>query len=526
MKQLLFLFFLLLGSSAFSQNHNISEGSLFDGEPYLAINPANSEHLVVAWMGYVDINDRIQIKTQTSFDGGDSWSTPIALPHFVEGYTSADPSIDFSAAGDVLICYVDFTGILSNPIQGALLVTKSDDEGLTWSVPVEAVNIDVDAPRRPIDRPWMVIDRSSGPHQGNIYITSMNASGAIAPFHPYVSISTDGGNSFTWKDLDGPDWLSGNIIFQPMPSPDVSADGTLHAIYPSFLISQQLLPQYVLASSSDGGQTFEYKSVLASLGTVTGDFEDAKKGQLCRVNPANSDHIVLVYLDSSNEELDVFMTETMDAGENWSTPVRLNDDPVGNDRMQDLIWADFDLDGDLVVSWRDRRNATGSLFDTATEIWATYRSKDSIAFRPNFQITSETLDHDPILEGSGNDFMSIKIQNDTLHAVWGDPRDGNLNIWYQRMKVDGTLVSVSEISSEERPSIFIYPNPTSSILYVEGEGIETVKIFDIKGQLLTVKKDGGQASTVEIDLITYRSETYVIEVHTLKGIISEKIVKR
>jgi len=95
-------------------------------------------------MGFVDASNRIQIKTQASFDGGGSWSDATSLPHFVAGYTSADPSIEFDAAGDVFICYVDFTGILTNPLEGALLVTKSEDGGVTWSTPVEAVNIDVD----------------------------------------------------------------------------------------------------------------------------------------------------------------------------------------------------------------------------------------------------------------------------------------------------------------------------------------------------------------------------------------------
>ena len=524
MKHLVLFLFLLLCSQVFAQNENISEGMIFDGEPYLAINPYDSKHLVVSWMVFVDLTNRVQIKTQASFDAGESWSEPAFLPHFVEGYTSADPSIDFNAAGDIFICYVDFTGILSDPLEGALLVTKSEDGGITWSVPTEAVNIDVDPLRRPIDRPWMVIDRSTGPNAGNIYITTMNASGALSPFHPYVSISTDGGSSFQWKDLDGPDWLSGNIIFQPMPSPDVSSNGTFHAIYPSAVFTQSLLPQYILASSIDGGETFNYKTVLASQATVTGAFDDAKKAQICRVNPANPDHIVLVYLDTSNEELDIYMTESIDAGENWSTPTRINDDPIGNNRMQDLVWADFDLDGDLVVSWRDRRNGTDSLFNTATEIWATYRSKDSQLFSPNFQVTSQTLEHDEVLEGSGNDFMCIKIQNDTIHAVWGDPRDGKLNIWYQRMNVDGTIVSVNEISSAKQPSISIYPNPSVSIVHVEGQNIEAVNIYDLKGQLLFSKKTLGNVDRYEIEIAHYLEGTYMVEVQTKTGSVTKKII--
>ncbi len=37
---------------SFGQNQNISLGNVFDGEPYITINPNNSQHMVVAWMGY------------------------------------------------------------------------------------------------------------------------------------------------------------------------------------------------------------------------------------------------------------------------------------------------------------------------------------------------------------------------------------------------------------------------------------------------------------------------------------------
>ena len=51
MKKLL-LILLCLPMISFGQNQNISLGNVFDGEPYITINPNNSQHMVVAWMGY------------------------------------------------------------------------------------------------------------------------------------------------------------------------------------------------------------------------------------------------------------------------------------------------------------------------------------------------------------------------------------------------------------------------------------------------------------------------------------------
>jgi len=55
--------------SSFGQNQNISNGNIFDGEPYLSINPENPKHMVVAWMGYLPLTN-VLIKTRVTFNGG------------------------------------------------------------------------------------------------------------------------------------------------------------------------------------------------------------------------------------------------------------------------------------------------------------------------------------------------------------------------------------------------------------------------------------------------------------------------
>jgi hypothetical protein len=219
-------------------------------------------------------------------------------------------------------------------------------------------------------------------------------------------------------------------------------------------------------------------------------------------------------------DLDVFLTESFDLGSTWSTPLRINDDPISNDKMQDLLWADFDLDGDLIISWRDRRNASDSTYQTSTEIWAAFRNKDSVNFEPNFQITSQNVIYDTILESAGNDFMCIKLQNDTLNAVWGDTRNGKLNIWYQRMQTNGSVVSLKKISSENIPQVFIYPNPTTSILNIKAKDLIRITIFDLKGNKIISQKNN------IINLENYPNSTYVIEVLTTNGTITKKIIKQ
>ena len=89
MKTLFASLALLFSTLIFCQNQNLSNGDVFDGEPYLAIDPNDSQHLVVAWMGWINATNQFQIKTRTSFDSGETWSTTVTLPHTEIDYTSA-----------------------------------------------------------------------------------------------------------------------------------------------------------------------------------------------------------------------------------------------------------------------------------------------------------------------------------------------------------------------------------------------------------------------------------------------------
>lgn len=524
-KQIIFSLLLLLCSIAFTQNQNISNGNVFDGEPYLAINPNNDQHIVIAWMGWINLSNRFKIKVKSSFDGGLTWSNAAELPHTVSGYSSADPSIAFDQNGDVFVCYIDFTGT-TPPSTGGVYICKSVDGGLTWNAPSEVINTSFDGSKWPIDRPWLVIDTSSGPYQGNMYVTTMNLNRTNAPFNPYISISNDGGNTFTSSYLDTTDWLAGSINPLPVTSPTISSSGVFYGAYPSYVLTQNLYTQAFLAQSMNGGVGFTHSTILTANPPLnTGNYPSAKKAPLLISNPSDSEHLVYIYLSAENGDLDVFIIETFNAGVSWSSPIRINDDPLGNNRLQDLLWADFDTDGDLIVSWRDRRNGTDSTYQTQSEIWASFRGKDSIQFEPNFQITSQTVAYDSVLENAGNDFMCIKIQNDTLSATWGDTRDGELNIWFQRMTSNGTVLSIQQISSEDIPSVFVYPNPTASLLFVESEHIKEISVHDLNGkEMISILNVTGK-DKITINMENYPSGTFLIDIKTSEGAFSKKIIK-
>ena len=515
--------FLLSAISSYGQNQNISGGVVFDGEPYLSINPHNSLHIVVAWMGYVPFN-HIAIKTKVSYNGGLSWSSVNAILHTKPLYGSADPSLEFDNSGNVFLSYIDYNAAIDS---GSVYVRKSIDGGLSWTSPVEVINGHSDAGKYPIDRPWISIDRSGGANDGNIYITTMPPKvfgPLLPPYNPYFMVSEDEGISFsTWKYLDTINWLAGNTIGQPMPTNCVSSDGVFYAVYPSYLISQSIYAHFIIASTDNGGNSFTYNSVFSSTTSVSDSL--AKKGYLLRSNPADADHLAFFYLDVTHGDIDVFMRESIDRGVNWSNAARINDDPIGNNRMQDLLWADFDLDGDIVVSWRDRRNGSGNDYTTNSEIWGAVRWKDSTSFSSNFRISDTIVAYDTILAFAGNDFMCIKLVNDTLSAIWGDTRNGKLNIWFQRMTTDGSVLSIRKLSSETIPVVYFFPNPFISHLTIEGINIQQVTIYNQGGKIVSAQINSLENNRWKIDLSALVDGIYFLQITTKQGVVTKTIVK-
>lgn len=520
MSKTLSYLFLLFSITTFSQNTLVSSGNVFEGEPYLVINPQNQQHLVAAWMGF-QLNQKVCIKSAVSMDGGNNWSSPITQNHEVATNSSADVSLAFNSAGTLFMCYIDYDNDLFT--NGQIIIRKSVDGGFNWSTSTEVINI-ADCPNQLcVDRPWMVIDRSGGIHDGTIYISAMNAKQpalVTAPFHPYLSVSKNDGFSFeTPRYLDSVNYLAGSTIPQVMPSPAVSADGTFYAIYPSYETSQSLFPRYLLANSTTQGLAINH--IIAYQGVNIGVQNDLlKRGSLLKTDPSNYLHLAYFFLSEINDGADVYFTETMDAGITWTSFKRINQDPIANGKLQDLLWADFDLDGDLLVCWRDRRNGIGTSYAEPTEIYAVVRPKDSLNFNVDYRISSQQIQHDQVLTNSGNDFMHTCLMNDTAYTVWGDVRTGTLKIYLNKWNIFSQVGSLSEIPTAE--TIPIIPNPSNISIQVPANFIgETYTIFSLNGSCI-VKKE---LENEFIDISCLTKGSYILQINKEKHCFNSKFIK-
>jgi Secretion system C-terminal sorting domain len=510
MKYFLFIFgCLCVSSKGIAQigNTNISMTAAFSAEPYIAVNPANHANVVIAWMA-LDLSTglRVSIKTKVSLDGGASWGNQNVLPHASASSTSADVSMAFSRAGVLFLTYIDHQ---QSPDSGGVFIIKSINGGVSWQTPVKVFDIRVDDPAKlPIDRPWLAMDNSTGVAGGNLYITTKPAPWIAGPNRPYIKSSSDGGA--TWSALryiDSTGYLAGNLAV-PMATPATNSQGVFATVYPSYNITGK----FVMAKSGSRSLGFQYSDMPLATTPVTDN--RYKLGYKLVSNPSNPNQYAIVLLGNNNGEPDVFVLNTNNGGGTWSAPKRVNDDPLGNSVGQDMVWASYDSLGTLLVTWRDRRNGTGTGFAQPSDFYGAVSRDNGNTFLPNFRLSNMTSAHDTILANSGNDFMSSELVRDTIYACWSDIRSGRLNIYFVRTAVRTVTSIKSVVINEEDNPFSIFPNPAHKEFFIrfDNPSLKEVvfKLYNELGQEVMNKKITAGQGNSSLDVSSLKSGIYFV----------------
>ncbi|MCR5660017.1 MAG: T9SS type A sorting domain-containing protein, partial [Bacteroidales bacterium] len=79
-----------------------------------------------------------------------------------------------------------------------------------------------------------------------------------------------------------------------------------------------------------------------------------------------------------------------------------------------------------------------------------------------------------------------------------------------------------DVNDHQTIPVALYPNPTNDKATVEAEGIQSIKVYDMWGQLLRAM-DGANASKVEISLHDLATAIYTVEVLTQHGKAIKKL---
>ena len=310
-------------------------------EPYVSVDPRNSNHIVGVWQQDRWSNGGANgLMTGVSHDGGKSWKRTFA--HFSrcaggnpanggDYERASDPWVSFSPNGTAHQISLSFNNSNGNQ---AVLVSRSRDGGLGWSEPTAlATDTSVDVA---LDKEAITADPHNSRYVYAVWdrlvgLTSTNPNDFFGP--AWFSRSTNGGAT----------WEPARLIYDP--GPDTQTIGNQIVVLPNgdlvnmFTLIKQaasaaVSPQFVaLMRSTDKGKTWSAPIVVNPLTSI--GIKDVKTGEPLRTEDFTADIAVdpesgvlyLVWQDArfSGAKRDgIVFSKSGDGGLTWSDPVQVN----------------------------------------------------------------------------------------------------------------------------------------------------------------------------------------------------------
>ena len=434
------------------QNVQVSHDTyLAHSEPMLAEDPGNSLHLVGGSKFFTNpAHYRFQIGYYTSFDGGCTWIDGGFLPGFVKTILTSDPSFAFGPNNRVYASVLNSVPSLNG--ESGISVLTSIDGGKTFGPPVSVFS---NATGRIFsDKPWIGVDNTTGPHRGTIYVVWSYDHGASCDGAGFCqqelgfSRSTDGGKSFSQVQL-----IEGKAPFctDVVPGrqahstacdealgaiPVVEPNGTIAVAFAyedpiNFSVPTRLL----VVTSSDGGNTWKQPVLAATIHDTIGIFRPEKYRTASLPAFACDPHTGQLYLswaDKGKRDADVLMTTSKDSGQTWSTPVRVNDDPVQDGANQFQPQLAVAPDGVVSVSFFDTRlDPQHKLID----VYLAQSIDKGVSCLKNIRVTTQSWDPavDAPIDGNGlqfiGDYQGLSSDDHFVHPFWNDTRTGRQEIF-------------------------------------------------------------------------------------------------
>jgi hypothetical protein len=420
-------------------NVDVSNEDGAQSEVSITLNPSHPSVLVA---GSNEVF-RNPMRGYFSSDGGATWGgvdLPLPPPVSTNGSDyGSDPGVAFDTQGNVYYSYiVVFTNRSSTGIQGTeVAVAKSFDAGRTWPQ-VTYFNFNNGAGKFN-DKSLIAVDTNpASPFRDTVYVAwdigSANNGKSSSNNALVVARSTDGGHTFSAPTaLTAPNQGPSSVI---AADPFVGPNGE---VYVAWNDSQH--NRLMLTGSRDGGATFGRSTVIAPTAVGLQDAIPAMASRsallypACDVDRSPSSYRGTLYCSWMDEApgngTDILVARSLDAGNSWSAPVRVNDDPPGMREDQFNQWLSVDpTSGAVDLSWNDARNDPS---DTKTDVYFSSSADGGLSFSPNRKVTTAPSDESAANPAADQrdqygDYEGIVAYGGTAHPIWTDGRlDGSLD---------------------------------------------------------------------------------------------------
>jgi hypothetical protein len=335
----------------------------------ISVDPTNGSKMTIAWRQFNSVTSNFrQAGWGYTSDGGMHWTFPGVLQNNI---FRSDPVTNSNELGQF------FYLSLQSDINTSFFcddLWRSTNGGQTW------VEQSPDRGAGGGDKQWFTIDKTNGPGHGFQYQSDdgINCSGGGVQFQR----STNGG--VTWQN--------------PITIPHAPVYGTLDVDTNGNLFI-----------GGEGSTFFCVRSSNAQIGSQTPTFDRSTSVNMGGfigsggINPAGLDGMVFLAVDrsgtatnnniymlasvvpSGRSTTDVMFVRSTDGGLTFSTPRKINDDPVNPSKWHWFGTLSVAPNGRIDSVWYDTRNAANN---TDSQLFYSWSTDGGVTWAPNVAVSN------------------------------------------------------------------------------------------------------------------------------------------
>ena len=398
-------------------NTTQSENSIF-------INPNDSNKLLNSnnstdWNGF-SVTTAYGSSGFMSIDGSSTWSGSVLG---TGGPNNGDPAAAIDLSGRYYVGHIHASG--GNGI------AISTNEGATWSEVLVAPN-----PGSLADKNHLWVDnKPSSPFQGNLY-SAWTDFGGVNDSEIVLSRSINGGLTWTPRTSISTAVLAGShnqgVNIQTGPNGEVYA---VWAVYDSWPSDETALG---FASSSDGGATWSpatriITNIRGIRATTTSKNHRVNSFPVLAVDISDGPSSGNLYAVWSNygvpgtnvgPDIDVYMIRSTNGGASWSSPIKVNGDPIAGKEHYFPWIASDPVTGELHAIFYDDRNVSS----TQNEVFVA-SSVDAGNTWTDFKVSDVAFTPSPVpglAVGYFGDYLGVAARDGKVYPTWTDNRTGRV----------------------------------------------------------------------------------------------------
>ncbi len=420
--------------------------SLTSGCTSLHTIAVSGDSVHIVW--YDDRSGEMEIYYKRSIDSRLTWGEDVRLMN--RDSVSVNPSI--AVAGSVV--HVAWTDYLGSSVTGEIYYKRSMDGGNTWSE-------DAQLSDNPGYYTWAPCMAVSGSTIHLVYYTYLTGSGEV-----FYLRSTNSG--LTWEPVVQ---LTDDPAFSNWPS--ICAIGpVLHVTWHDYRDGNA---EIYYKRSTDTGVTWGPDTRLT--------IDPSYSAYSCIGASESAVHVVWEEPRDGNSE--IYYKRSTDGGVSWGADFRLTNN------SGESYYNNLAVNGsNLFVVWADES-------DGNWEIYYTHSTNGGLNWETALRLTDNT---------AVSNIPYVAVYGPQVHVIWHDERDGNKEIYYKRNPTGGFPVGISnELTGNSGQAVSVYPNPASSIIHIQFDGIPNrqsiLTIRNILGEIVVTKQIQDDESIVDVSIL-------------------------